>query len=300
MALNFKRWRTRLVLGFVAAALIGAGTTVYLLKRPPAVWREAQQVLKDTTPQQRKLLARDVMRRLFNQDQAPQNSDGNEAQPGSGKHAGLLPGNARGNGTSFDKTYEVRMSNQELIAVASEMVEDWMTQRGYVMPTNLRSPVVVVENGQLTIAFELTSGAWSQVFSGRIELSFNPDGMAHGRVTELTAGSLPVSVVTIGDFLADNAPAAELTSVERAGEWIEQMESFEFRPVLELEDRSRLRVLDMQLEEESLVLTVRLQDGLTYKQHNELMKSGAVVVTDPLDSPYSDGSALVDVPTTTD
>lgn len=301
MQAKTKRWIKRLLVGSAAAVVVGAGLTVYLLQRPPAVWREAQAVLKQQTPEERQALADSVMQRLMDAaadiDQSLIDALQNEpdlVDTDEAKRRALLASRA------VDESFELELSNEELLSVASEWAEKWVAQRGFEMPKQMSQPVVMIKHGRLMIAFELVVGSWQQVFSGNVAMRFDPDGMAHGSVRQLAAGSLPLPVTSVGDWVAKKLPASQSKTAEKIGDWVAELEDFEFRPVLELEHRRRARVIAMKLRDESMVMTMRLQDHKTYKAHNTLMHTGQVAVTDVLYPSLLDGSAIADVPTTTD
>lgn len=293
-----KRWIKRILVGSTLAVLLGAGLTVYLLQRPPTVWTTAQSMLNETTPAEREALAQDVMRRLSTA------ADGLLAKqdPRSAAHFTSDPSrlNELLTGQTVDETFQIELSNEELLAVASQWSQKWIEQRGYEPPAQMGDPIVALVDGELMIAFEVSAGSWQQVFSGRAEIRFDPDGMAHGSVHDFTAGSLPVPIASVGDWIAKQLPENQSEYAAQIGDWVSELEDFEFRPVLELEHRRRARITAMQKRETSLLLTMRLQDHRTYKAHNGLMKSGAVAVTDELNPLMLDGSAIADVPTTTE
>lgn len=295
MSFFTRRWVRVALVGTVAVVLLALGLTFYLVRRPPAVWTEAQEILAQTTPQERAEKADQVIERLsemVDQNDARVSSGGNTPQG----HAETF---ALSNQT-VDDTHELQLSNEELVALASEMFSDWTAQRGYSVPKHITRPVVLADNGRLAIAFEITTHSWRQVYSGYVELTFRPDGMALGRVVDLTAGSLPVSVVSVGETLRKQLPKSESALADQIGDWIAQLEAFEFRPVLEMEHRRRARITSMAVGKEHVTLQMRVQDHVTYKQHNALLGAGAVAVTDSLDGLLPGSGAIADVPTTTD
>ncbi len=279
MQLKTRRWFVRGLLALMVAAVFSAGLTVYLLRRPPAVWTQAKQLLEQRSEQENKQLAQAVLDRL---------SAKVELDPLSSKSG------------TVDQTYELQLTNEELFAVVNELFDDWTAQRGYEVPAGIAAPVVLAVDGQLAIAFEVVSTNWSQVFSGYVDLTFQSDGMALGEVVELTAGSLPVSVIEVGDMLQQQLPKGEASLAEQIGQWVSQLDRFEFRPVLELEHRRRARVVDMQVGDDAVTLTMRVQDHETYKRHNALLGIGAVAVTDALPPAPGKASAIADVPTKTE
>ncbi|MFN3165438.1 MAG: hypothetical protein ACE37H_00070 [Phycisphaeraceae bacterium] len=308
MQARTKRWARRALAGTAAAVLVGAGVAVYLLQRPPAVWTEAQQMLAQTTPEERAEKTRAVFERLsamvgddvgsdvLNEVVPPQHLD--PSHPSD--RPDVLTPVVELSDKPVDQTHALKLTNQELIAVVSELFSEWTKQRGFDVPAQVTEPVVLADDGRLALAFEIATPNWQQVFSGYVDLAFRPDGMAVGRVEDLTAGSLPVSVTAVGEMLHKRLPESEAHLADRIGEWVGQLEGFEFRPVLEMDHRRRARVLAMAIGSDGVTLTMRVQDHETYKRHNALLKTGRVAVTDKLRTPALVPHAVADVPTPTD
>lgn len=275
MQKNTRRWVRRIACSALALAVVTAGVGVYLLRRPPAVWRETQALIAQSSPEQQARTSQGVIDRI-------------EQQIAGAGH------------DIIDETFELRLTNEELVAVVGETFETWALQRGYEVPTHITAPLIVARDGELAIAFQVSTSSWQQVFSGYVDLRFDRDGMALGRVDELTAGSLPISVAAVGQMLKDQLPASEEHLAETIGHWLAELEGFRFRPVLELKQRRRARVVSLVVGDGSVNVTMRVQDHLTYKQHNALMDAGTLAVTDPLRPELPGGSAIADVPTATD
>lgn len=306
MQARTKRWVRRVLLGTTVAVVFGGGLTVYLLRRPPAVWNQAQQILAETTPEQRAEQADAVLDRLTALvAPAPEAS---APTPDPSRRPSLDRQSAdeteqaqvKPSSVAIDQTHEMRLTNEELVAMVSQVFRDWTAQRGYVVPDAITEPVVLADDGRLVIAFQVRTSSWSQVFSGHVDLTFRPDGMAVGRVQKLTAGSLPMSINEVGDMLRKRLPAGEKETGSRVGDWLSQLEGFEFRPVLEMEHRRRARVVGMQVGRDAVTLKMRVQDHATYKRHNVLLETGRVAVTDSLDGVLPSRDAIADVPTTTE
>lgn len=296
MQMKKKKWLKR---GLIAGALtlvLGAGLTVYLLQRPPAVWREAQQVLDNTTEVSRKEITDRVVQRLsllVNQSLADEPTKRVNIY---GEHGQAV--NPTGlSDRPLDRTVKLTLTNEEMIAVVNETFVQWTNDRGYIIPGGVNDPVVLARGGQLVVAFMIDTPRWQQVFTGDLSLDFEQDGMANGSVDQLYAGSLPMSVLSFGELLRVNLPEQD---ADRLGEWLANLEGFHFRPVLEIEHRRRARVLSVDVGDRDVTMLLRVQDHMTYKQHNGLMAEDKLAVTDPLNIQNWDGSAFADVPTTTD
>ena len=297
MQARTRRWVFRALIGTAAAALLAAGVTFYLLRRPPAVWTEAQQILARQTPEQRTEQAEQVLGRLSTmvRDESSRSEAGADPFAPIDATPELKPSDK-----AIDQTHQLKLSNEELVSVVSAMFSEWTAQRGFEVPAAVTEPVVLAEGGRLAIAFEVSTTNWQQVFTGYVDLTFKPDGMAVGRVDELTAGSLPMSVTAVGEMLQKRLPESESHLADQIGDWIAQLEGFEFRPVLELENRRRARVVAMAVGDDGVTLTMRVQDHETYKRHNALLEAGKVAVTDDLRSVLPKIDAIADVPTDQD
>lgn len=297
MQVKTKRWIKRAVLGGVALALIGTGVTVYLLQRPPMVWREVKTVLDLSTPEMRKQITARVQDKL---------AELSESGSSKSQRIDVYGGAARAvetdqiSETPLDEFAELTLTNTELVAMVNTFFVQWTNQRGYVVPGGINDPTVIAHAGKLYLAFMIDTPYWQQVFSGQVQLTFQDDGMAVGRVEKLYAGSLPVSVLSVGEMLRINLPKHEHQTADRIGRWLDNLEHFEFRPVIELEHRRRARVLALMAGDEQVTLRMRVQDHRTYRAHNNLLGRNQIAVTDVLNAKLPDGSAFADVPTTTD
>lgn len=292
-----KRWVKRGLYASAIALVLGTGVVVYLLQRPPAVWREAQAVLDTATPQMREMITADVKRRISEIVQTK--SPSFQQLDADGKPRVIdqdVIADAR-----LDEFAELTLTNSELVLIVNEFFVEWTEQRGYVVPGGVNDPAVIAKDGKLLIAFMIETPNWQQVFSGDVSLTFDPDGMAVGKVNNLYAGSLPLSMVSIGQTLRTLMPKSDHDMADRLGEWLAKLERFEFRPTLEMPHRRRARVVAMQVGDDDVMMRLRVQDHQTYRAHNELLGLGEIAVTDVLETDASwDGSAFADVPTTTD
>ena len=304
MQARTKKWIKRTLLGGFALFVVGAGVTVYLLQRPPVVWREVQAVLDQSSPQMREQITASVKERLAELTQPAtggfQRIDvyGESVRPND--VGPLQPEAELLSDVPLDAFAELTLNNAELVAMVNEFFVQWTLQRGYVVPGGINDPSVIARGGKLYLAFMIDTPYWQQVFSGEVELTFRKDGMAVGQVADLYAGSMPVSVLSVGELLRMNLPASEHDTADRLGEWLDNLEYFEFRPVLELEHRRRARIFAMDVGDDEVTLKMRVQDHRTYRAHNDLLGRDQITVTDLLDATLWDGRAIADVPTTTD
>lgn len=322
MTKRTKRWLRVSLLGLLGLVVGGAGLTVYLLQRPPMMYRHARQVLDQTTERAREQLRDGVLLRLADLTQDSENIEASdepiERRPlpkvqrfdafGSLEVLQETQASAVIRRTTprakpdekVDRFVELTLNNEEMVSFVSEIFVDWTIQRGYVIPGGVNDPVVTVKDGKLALAFAIQTPRWKQVFSGDLELVFQDDGMAVGRVTGLRAGSLPIDLTSVGDVLNRRMATSDIVHAQRLSGWLDKLDHFEFRPVIELENRRRVRVYAMEPSKDAVTLKLRVQDRLTYKEHNAMLDSGELAVTDQFGPESWDGSVFVGVPTTTD
>lgn len=296
MQAKTKKWIRRGLTGCTVALLLSAGLVVYLMQRPPAVWAKAQAVLETATPEMREQITAGVKKRIA--EIAQTSSPEFQALESGGKQSAIDPTVIAD--TPLDEFAELTLTNSELILIVNDFFVQWTEQRGYVIPGGVNDPAVIAKDGKLLIAFMVETPNWQQVFSGDVSLTFKPDGMAVGKVNNLYAGSLPLSMLTIGETLRLQMPASDHDTADRLGDWLAKLEHFEFRPTLELPHRRRARVVSMNVGKDDVTMRMRVQDHHTYRVHNNLLGRGAIAVTDVLNTGTWDGSAFADVPTTTD
>ncbi|MEM9345612.1 MAG: hypothetical protein AAGB26_03230 [Planctomycetota bacterium] len=302
MQAKTKRWIKR---GLIVSALgfvLAAGLTVYLLQRPPAAWREVQAVLDQSSPQMREQITARIKEHLAEITQTSSRNFQRIDLYGGAPAKNPVPADAPElSETALDEFAELTLTNTELIAMVNEFFVQWTQQRGYIVPGGINDPSVVARDGRLYLAFMIDTPYWQQVFSGEVSLTFQPNGMAVGQVKDLYAGSLPVSIVSVGEMLRMKLPKSEHATADRLGKWLDNLERFEFRPVLELEHRRRARILAMQVGDDGVSIKMRVQDHQTYKAHNHLLGRNQIAVTDLLDARLiGAGNAIADVPTTTE
>ena len=317
-----KRFTLRRTIYTLLAIIVAtAGLCVYLIQRPPAIYRNAQQVLEQTTETSRETLKQNVLDQLTNLTNDAENIEIDQ-------YASLRKPAATRTGTRIDafgnfqkhrepvqqevvpiivsekdrvdRFVEMSLTNEELVAFVYELFVDWTIQRGYIVPGGLSDPVVMARKGELVLAFNIDTPHWQQVFSGKLKLSFKEDGMAIGEVSELHAGSLPISLLSFKDMLKMQMPADMDDDAERIGNWLEKLERFEFRPVIELDKRRRARIYGMDVADAGVDIKLRVQDHQTYRQHNDLLGRRQMAVTDQLGPEIVGDKSLADVPTTTD
>lgn len=304
------RWRRWVVLALLALFVVGAGLFA-LTRRPPDVWRQYQHLVTQTTPEERQATIDAVMAKLEAKLQLDIEGSGIGLSPRRpGQAADVNPDSPFADLTPqqiaaipFDKTTTITLANEELSAFTVQWFDTWVKQRGMNPPGELNPPIIVAMDGKLRMGFKAQRDNWSQIFSGEIRLAFREDGRAEGSVHGFTIGSLPVPLHQAGQVLSEDL---DESTAQKVGQWLRKLERFEFRPVLELEHRRRARVTDLVIgDDDTVTLTLRVQDHETYRQHNTQMAAGlatpnGVLPTAEPTPPAFDPSRIADVPTTTE
>lgn len=273
--------RTALV-ALVAVALI-AGTAFFLVRSEPAHWKEHQQFLAETSPKQLEALAAQVEEQLnelanlglteknngngsvtsWVQSLAHPDDVSNDEQSDS-EQANIKPEDVRVN---TEKT--ISLNNEQLAAVMQLRMDDWMKNRGYVKPNEVKKPMIAVKDGKLVMAFRIKSGPFNAVISGKFNLSILDNGMADLTLSSFLVGQLPVPAEALGEYLRDKSGGDR--NAQQAGEWLGKLQHMQIKPVVELKHRRRARVMDYTLHDDGLDLQVRIQDHLTYKSMNSAL-----------------------------
>lgn len=298
------RWR-RFALATLLLIVVTLSGLFYMIRRPPEAWTQYEQYITETNPEQRAQTVGRVIEKLETQlllDQANGSGLGLALRGANGSNpiqdhafADLTPEQLAA--ISFDRSAQVTLNNEELASVMVQWFDEWTRQRGFVPPDGMKPPVIVVLDEKLKLGFEISLEGWRQTFGGEVRLLFRDDGVAEGSVHDFTVGSLPVPLSRVGRTLRDNLGEER---AKRAGEWIGKLERFEFRPVLELEHRRRARVTAIQIHpDDTITLTLRVQDHNTYKNHNAQLAAGLTTPNGVLLSPPTGPgeTGIADVPT---
>jgi hypothetical protein len=270
------------VLFSLAAVALIVGTAFFLAHSEPAHWKDHQQFLAETSPEQIEALAvqvDDKLKALANLGLEPDLAESDPAaqtlrslthpgdtETGNGEQAkqGTKPEDVHIN---TEKT--ITLNNEELAAVVQTRIDEWIQERGYSKPPELQDPMIAAKGGELVMAFRFQSGGFAAVISGKFMLNILDNGMAELSLKRFFVGQLPVPVDALGEHLRESSGGDE--RAEQVGEWLGKLQYLQIKPVLELEHRRRARVMDYKLLEEGLELQVRIQDHQTYKDMNEAL-----------------------------
>lgn len=272
-----RRIRRRVLFILLVVMPVAAlGVAFYLLRREPAYWKQHEAFLAQTPPEKITAINDEVSARIEELASAIAGADGSSAAEAGGRAtAGAggtgAAGKAKLDEVRMDETRKLFLNEEELRALVAARLDEWAESRGYVMPKEIKSPGVAIDDGRLVMAFKFESSQFSQVLSGLFDVAIMEDGMALLTMEQFVVGSLPVPVRMIGSYLSKNAPE-ESDRMAKIGRWLAKLERLEFKPVLEMEHRRRARVTDFMISDEGLALTLRVQDRLTYREQNERAK----------------------------
>lgn len=278
------RWIRRIVLGLMLAATLTFAGAFYLLRTPAASWQRYERFKATHTTEQIEELAEKLevsLHDLIEQDLPPELRSGAEKKAIAKAPrpdqldgaAGETPDETGEDGENVDPTMiridEVRvmkLTRDELTALVAARHEQWLDSRGYVKPNDISDLMIDLEDGRMVASFKYEGRQFSQVFSAKFRMNFEDDGTAIVRLESFSAGRLPVPTDQIGSYLREKGGSS---SAEATGEWLQKLDNFRFKPVLDdLPHRRRARILGYKINKEEIELTLRVQDHRTYQEMN--------------------------------
>jgi hypothetical protein len=273
----------RLILVALLVSTVTAGVVVYLARSQPAYWQENRRFLAESTPEQIEGLAQQVDVQLeslatlgIDETAAGTAAAPRVIQPPTGPNGAAGADGGAGDPVSvrpedvhINADQTITLNNEQLAAVVQTRMDEWMDDRGYIRPAEITDPMIAVDNGKLVMAFAFEAGGFSTVISGKFDLKIRDDGMAVLSLKRFLVGNLPVPADAIGEQLRNSTGGDERAA--QVGQWLEKLQHLEFKPVIEIENRRRIRVMDYKLFEKGLELTVRVQDHKTYKSMNRAL-----------------------------
>ncbi len=277
-----------LIIG-VSVVLLIVGTTYFLAQSEPGYWKEHQRFITETSPTRMQALADEVEAKIdelsnLGLEEAQDNrgeveswmqsltrptervaDSGDDTEAGQNEEQDTIkPEDVKIN---VEKT--LTLTNEQLAAIVETRFDEWMSERGYERPKEVQDPMVVVRDGDLVMAFRLESGSFSAVISGKFFVEILDNGMAELTLRRFQVGQLPVPSDMLGEHLR-KASGGD-SRMQQIGEWLGKLQFIEVKPVLEIENRRRARVMDYKIVNDGLELTVRVQDYKTYKSMNEAL-----------------------------
>lgn len=279
-----RRWRRRRWLKRIREGVLISGTlatlalavAVFLMRSPPSHWVEYQRFLEFHTSSQIAAMADNfeekthiavtsgLDQRMAHQVDQPMLALHQPEEPTDARRSAMLE--AQLIRQSVDQPYTMLLPNEDLYALVAARLDDWMEQRGYIMPGQIKTPMLAIKRGKLLIAFAVDIAGVEQVFSATTKVKLKDNGWAQLELDTLYAGRLPVPAKMIGIYLANNMPNAE--TAKRVGDWLQRIEDVKFKPVLELEHGRRARIIAFELQREAIQVTIQVQDRLRYKEAN--------------------------------
>ena len=208
---SFRRRRLieREALVTLLAVIATVSVVIYLVRSEPAYWKEHQQFLRENSPEQIEALAgqvEDKLRGLANlgleggpgliqtmsqppgspADTQDQTATGGDTPTADAKQPKIKPEDVH-----INTEQTLKLNNEQLAAVVQTRTEEWMKDRGYVMPNEIKDPMITIEDGKLVMAFRFVSARFTAVISGKFNLNILDNGMAELRLNRFYIGKLP-------------------------------------------------------------------------------------------------------------
>ena len=247
----------RHVLCVVLVVVVGTGAVVFwLMRSEPAHWKRHQQFLRSTSPQELKSIARKVDRQMealvtlaedLEQEQTGQNQVVTAAA-----------------GTQKPLIKKIHLTIEEANVWITEKVDEWLKYRDYDMPSQISSPMIALDGGKLLLSFELNASGFSQVFTAGFDLEFLENDSAMLQLQNVSAGKLPLPADGIGDYIRSKAP--DNPTARRAAGWLDKLDGVEFKPSLKLGEQHKVCVIDYDVAEDGITLTVQVEKRPGYSQ----------------------------------
>ncbi len=266
----------RTILLAVLVTALAATAVFFLAKSEPGYYKQHQQFLSETTPEQIQELVAQVDKKLEALATLGIEEVVNDAiaVTGQGPKAHTDPGSETDpteapkiapEDVHINADQTIMLNNKQLAAIVQTQMQDWMDDRGFIMPEEVFDPMVAVNNGGLVAAFRMESDHFSAVISGKFHLNILDTGMAELTLDRFLVGSLPVPAEALSDYLYDMTGDSRM---QQAGEWLGKLSYMQVKPVFELKHRRRARVMDYHVHDDEIELTLRIQDHKTYKAMN--------------------------------
>jgi len=230
--------------------MAGAGTVFWLLRSEPAHWKRHQRFLESTSREELGQMARKVDDQLASLVAAAESLEARKA--GEGPLDTLVAT------TAPDRPLieKIHLTVEEANVWITEKVEEWLRYRDYDMPSEIGSPMIAMEDGQLLLSFRFDTAAFSQIFTAGFDVDFLENDNALLLLRDVSAGRLPLPVDGVGDYIRSKAPDSH--NAQRAARWLDKLDRVEFKPSLKLGRRHKLCVIDYEVAEDGIILTVRV------------------------------------------
>ncbi len=273
-----------LVIG-VSAVLLIVGTTFFLARSEPSYWKEHQRFIAETSPTRMQALANEVEAKIDELSnlglEEAQNKRGEveswmqsltrptDQPTDDGQATEEKQETVRPEDVKINVEKKMTLTNEQLAAIVQTRFDDWMKERGYERPKEMQDPMVAVQDDDLVMAFRLESGSFSAVISGKFYVEILDNGMAELTLRRFLVGQLPVPSDMLGEHL--RSASGGDSRMQQIGEWLGKLQFIEIKPVLEIENRRRARIMDYKIIKDGLELSVRVQDHKTYKSMNEAL-----------------------------
>ncbi len=264
------RWLFLGAMTAMALVLLSALTLLYLIRSEPEHWRQHQQFVRSTTPDQRRELAQNVEDRV----EALVHATQMEAMERQAADSDSDAPAQRVTHETGPVVKTVFLTTDEVNAYVAEKFEDWLTYRDYVMPDGLSEPAVSIEKNRLLVSFEFTTHGFSQVFTAGLGIRFAQVGQAIMQLDDVMAGKLSLPPDGIGNHLREHGPDSD--RVRQAADWLDKLDRVEFKPSMKLGDRHKAHVITYQVREDGVLVTLKIEQRPGYGKRPQI----AAVATD--------------------
>lgn len=267
-----RRWKWAILGLVVLAAGIGVpGMAWKMIRTTPAGYAAYRQQLRNQTPEQTQRIAQAVQDGILGlTDELAQGLAGHEALPlpAPGQTA-ANPAEVITAGLGAPKVEDlgkdeqgralrrIHLDNQQVNAWLAMNHRDWLAYRDYHMPPEVRDPMVSIADGQMRLFFTYESEVYTQTFNSGFKLDLASDGMATLTLRDMRAGNLPMPIDRLGSAIQQ--ASGHGSAGQDAAQWLDKLQQVTFKPAFKLPDGLKGQVIDYQLADDGITLTVRVE-----------------------------------------
>jgi len=241
-----KRW---IVLALAVAFLGVAGRGYWLFRSDPEHWQHRRAFIETSREEDLVAMANHVESQVLKLQ----------------SYQGPLPGQAA---KAVDTVAEdpslrrVHMTLDEANAWLTTKLDQWLANRGVMMPSHLSRPTIHVDDGEMVISALLDAPQMRKVISTTLDIEIMADGLLRIERQSIRWGRLPVPLSFVEELFGQHTSPqrrALLDDVTRMTNGEPQDPRIPY-----LGDRSRrrmMRLLAIDLRDDEIDLTFRIEDA---------------------------------------
>ena len=222
----------------IAALTVAGGVAYWMWQSTPDYWRAHQRAYENADP--------DTLTRMA--ESAEQRT---------------LSDLSRTRGVALEwqaNTRTLELTYEQINAWLSQRLEPWLANQGASMPEAIRAPMLTERDGRLVLAFRAETPELNQVVSIFFDIELTDDGRARLHIRRILGGELPMPVDTILQRVAQQASQGSERRHSQAVRTLRRvLDGQSFTPIIPIDRQRRGRLIDLAVEDDRLLLTVRVE-----------------------------------------